>query len=55
MNILVVAAHPDDEVLGPGGTLAKHARSGDTVVVSILGEGATARGLTGAAARRATS
>ena len=24
MNILIVVAHPDDEVLGMGGTIAKH-------------------------------
>ncbi|WP_424096598.1 PIG-L deacetylase family protein [Moorena producens] len=43
MNILVVAAHPDDEVLGCGGTIAKHAHSGDVVNVLILAEGATSR------------
>jgi N-acetylglucosamine malate deacetylase 1 len=42
-RVLVVAAHPDDEVLGVGGTLARHAAEGDEVLVLILGEGATAR------------
>lgn len=44
MNVLVVAAHPDDEVLGCGGTIAKLARAGETVDVLILGEGGTSRG-----------
>jgi len=42
-NILVVAAHPDDEVLGCGGTIAKHADAGDAVSVVILAEGLTSR------------
>ena len=42
-RVLVVAAHPDDEVLGPGGTLARHACDGDDVHVVILAEGATSR------------
>ena len=42
-SILVVAAHPDDEVLGCGGVLARHAAEGDTVHVLIVAEGATAR------------
>lgn len=42
-NILVVAAHPDDELLGAGGTLAKHVLAGDTVEVLILGQGLMAR------------
>jgi len=31
MNILVIAPHPDDEVLGCGGTLLRHRRSGDRI------------------------
>ncbi len=42
-NILVVAAHPDDEVLGCGGTIARMAGEGQTVIVAILGEGAVSR------------
>ncbi len=43
MNILVVVAHPDDEVLGCGGTIAKHHQKGDLVHTLILAEGATSR------------
>lgn len=42
-QILVVAAHPDDEVLGCGGTIARHADSGDQVQVLIVAEGSTSR------------
>lgn len=46
-KILVIAAHPDDEVLGCGATIAKHAAQGDEVTVLILGEGVSSRtGLT---------
>lgn len=45
MNILVVAAHPDDEVLGCGGAIAKHTQNGDQVHILILAEGATSRNL----------
>ena len=43
MNVLIVAAHPDDEVLGCGATIAKLAREGANVHVAILGEGITSR------------
>jgi len=43
MNVLVIAAHPDDEVLGCGGTMARLAANGDRVDVLILGEGITSR------------
>ena len=43
MNVLAVAAHPDDEVLGCGATLARHADRGDAVSVLILGTGALSR------------
>ena len=42
-KILVVAAHPDDEVLGCGGTMARLAMEGNDVYTLILGEGITAR------------
>ncbi len=43
MHILVVAAHPDDEVLGCGGAIARHTAAGDSVSILILGEGITSR------------
>ena len=43
MRVIVVAAHPDDEVLGCGGTAARLAGEGHEVSFLILGEGATSR------------
>jgi len=42
-SALVVAAHPDDEVLGCGGTIARMADEGWTVDILILAEGLTSR------------
>lgn len=42
-KVLVIAAHPDDEVLGCGGATAKHVLQGDDVYCLILGEGITSR------------
>ena len=43
-KVLIVAAHPDDEVLGVVGTVARHVAEGDEVYALILGEGQTSRG-----------
>lgn len=42
-NILIVAAHPDDEILGCGGTVARLIRLGYKATTLILGEGVTSR------------
>lgn len=43
MRVLTVAAHPDDETLGAGGTMAWHAARGDTVWACVLADGASSR------------
>lgn len=43
-TVFIVAAHPDDEILGVGATAARHAAEGDAVYALILGEGQTSRG-----------
>src|SRR5256886_16394559 len=42
-RVLVIAAHPDDEVLGCGGTVALHVRAGDEVHTAIACEGESLR------------
>lgn len=42
-RILVVAAHPDDETYGLGGTIARHVQRGDAASVLFLTDGVTAR------------
>ena len=42
-NVLVVAAHPDDEILGCGATICKHTKQGDVVHIIIMAEGLTSR------------
>ena len=42
-SILVVAAHPDDEVLGCGGYIAARAIAGDEVNIAFISDGVTSR------------
>ena len=42
-RILCIIAHPDDEALGPGGTLIKHTISGDEVNIFIFSDGEGAK------------
>jgi len=43
LNVLVIAAHPDDELLGLGGTVASHCAKGDHVRLAIMCEGVSQR------------
>ena len=43
MKILVIAAHPDDEVIGMGGTIKKLALKGNELNLCVVSEGASAQ------------
>ena len=43
-TVLVIAAHPDDEVLGCAGTIARHTSAGDEVHIALLTDGVSSRG-----------
>jgi len=43
MKILVIAAHPDDEVLGMGGTIKKYVKNNHEVKIAIMATGIFAR------------
>ena len=43
MNILVIAAHPDDEVLGMGATIKKLSDKGNKIHLCVVTEGASAQ------------
>ena len=45
-SVLVVAAHPDDEVLGCGGTIAKLSKRGFKVNVIFISDGVSSRSMT---------
>lgn len=50
-KVMVVAAHPDDEVLGCGGTLIRHSQLGDDIHIVTLTDGVGSREAGGEAAR----
>jgi len=39
MNILVIGAHPDDEVIGAGGIISRHIENGDKVFIVLFSVG----------------
>lgn len=43
-RILILAPHPDDEIIGPGGTAALLARSGTAVAVVVITDGTATPG-----------
>ena len=44
-NILVIASHPDDEILGCGGSIDKYSKLGYRINTLILGSGIDSRNL----------
>lgn len=42
-RVLVISAHPDDEVLGMGGTIAKYASNGSEITLLIVTDGSTSQ------------
>lgn len=49
-TVLVIGAHPDDEVLGCGGVMARLSKQGANVHVLLLADGESARGEVGSEA-----
>lgn len=43
-DILVIAAHPDDEILGLGATLHRHRKDGDKIMVTYVTNGTAGEG-----------
>lgn len=43
MKVLIIMAHPDDEVFGMGGTLLRHKSAGDEIFIHILTDGHSSR------------
>lgn len=39
MRVLILAAHPDDEILGCGGVIQKYKSDGDSVLIKIFSKG----------------
>lgn len=42
-KIAIIAAHPDDEALGCGGTIIKHKKNGDEIHILFMTDGISAR------------